>query len=1120
LNTYRIGTVVQITATPAADAVFENWTLDVGTGPIADPAAATTTVTMNSDNTVSAVLTRTYVLTLNTAGSGTGIATADQGSAVAPDTYRVGTVVQITATPDSCSNFTSWSGDHAGSNNPDNITMDADKTVMATFTLKIFTINASAGPNGSISPSGAVSVNCGTDQTFTITPDTGNGFNSVKDLVVDGISQGEGITSYTFTNVTADHTISATFEDHGNTCNNATVVAPNNTVNGSIDSNGDEDFYQIDIPNPGGVVTLYTEYTADNTDTYGHLLDAGCNEIAANDDGGAQKNFQIVQVVTPGTYFIRVRDYWPDQIGTYILHVDYETDDHGSDLANATTVTCGSTTTGRIYPAGNWDYFRLILANLGLITINSTGNEDTYGYLLDSVGNEITHDNDSGSSRNFLIERMLDAATYYIAVRHYNASQTGNYSLDVQCAPSYTITASAQYGGIITPAGTTIVNEGGSQTYTINAHAGNSVQEVLVDGATVGVVNSYTFTNVTADHTIVATFNVPPEACVDISDVPLDVKRHGAPANIMFVIDDSGSMDWEYMTTDDDGKFEVGNSDYEYLWDLDDKMYKTGTHSHVLSGADRMNWKSQWAEINTLYYDPDIDYEPWPTRSDADPDNPRSFPSSATPTLNLSATFYSFDVGIGTKVVDNQDSEFSFSLPEVIVDNQDANFSNSTSGGSWAPGNHSEAYKDTFEETATDGDYMASWTPDLPAAGQYTVYARWRADSTRSTAVPYAIDHATGSDTVTVDQTHNGGEWVLLGTYDFDQGSSGSVSVSVTNLVAASESLCADAVRFVLMDGADWATDTEAYNNQYYYTAKDGSYTAVWTPNMAAGEYNVYAKWVHNATRSQAVPYTIHHSAGSSTVVVDQQKDDGDWYLLGTYTFAAGTGNVAVDYNRSGDTDTVCFDAVKFVPTTSSVIDIKNAHYYVWSNLTGDPYLVVVDGGNIRYWEISDDGDDLIEAGELFETTSPPLDVRTSRSYADERQNFANWFQYYRKRDLLTRGAVGKVITSMKGVQIGIRGINGVLIQPVLKVKVGGEDYTANLLEGLYSYRLDAHRAATPLRQGLEEVGRYFDQDDGHDGGIGPSPLATEEEGGACQQNFTVVFTDSYYNGLPPHVSN
>jgi len=70
-----------------------------------------------------------------------------------------------------------------------------------------FTITASAGPNGSISPSGAVSVNYGEDKIFTIIPNTGY---HIVDVKVDGVSVG-AITSYTFTHVTSNHTIDATF---------------------------------------------------------------------------------------------------------------------------------------------------------------------------------------------------------------------------------------------------------------------------------------------------------------------------------------------------------------------------------------------------------------------------------------------------------------------------------------------------------------------------------------------------------------------------------------------------------------------------------------------------------------------------------------------------------------------------------------------------------------------------------------------------------------------------------------------------------------------------------------------------------------------------------------------
>ena len=50
------------------------------------------------------------------------------------------------------------------------------------------------------------------------------------------------------------------------------------------------------------------------------------------------------------------------------------------------------------------------------------------------------------------------------------------------------------------------VNYGANQTFTITPDAGYHVADVLVDGASVGAVTSYTFTNVTADHTISASF--------------------------------------------------------------------------------------------------------------------------------------------------------------------------------------------------------------------------------------------------------------------------------------------------------------------------------------------------------------------------------------------------------------------------------------------------------------------------------------------------------------------------------------------------------------------------------------------------------------------------------------
>lgn len=75
-----------------------------------------------------------------------------------------------------------------------------------------------------------------------------------------------------------------------------------------------------------------------------------------------------------------------------------------------------------------------------------------------------------------------------------------------QYGTDHTIRASAGANGTISPAGWTSVGEGGEQTFTITPDAGYAVAKVLVDGRSVGAVTSYTFRDVTQDHTIEAVF--------------------------------------------------------------------------------------------------------------------------------------------------------------------------------------------------------------------------------------------------------------------------------------------------------------------------------------------------------------------------------------------------------------------------------------------------------------------------------------------------------------------------------------------------------------------------------------------------------------------------------------
>lgn len=68
------------------------------------------------------------------------------------------------------------------------------------------------------------------------------------------------------------------------------------------------------------------------------------------------------------------------------------------------------------------------------------------------------------------------------------------------------ITAKAGANGAITPSGSVTVKKGADQTFAVKPNAGYAVSKVLVDGADVGALTSYTFKNVTGNHTIEAVF--------------------------------------------------------------------------------------------------------------------------------------------------------------------------------------------------------------------------------------------------------------------------------------------------------------------------------------------------------------------------------------------------------------------------------------------------------------------------------------------------------------------------------------------------------------------------------------------------------------------------------------
>ncbi len=111
----------------------------------------------------------------------------------------------------------------------------------------------------------------------------------------------------------------------------------------------------------------------------------------------------------------------------------------------------------------------------------------------------------------YVADVLVDDVSVGATTTYTFSNITADHTISATFATTtHTITSSAGSDGSITPNGANTVNDGSDLSFTITPNSGYGIADVLVDGTSVGAITSYTFTNITTDHTISATFSFIP----------------------------------------------------------------------------------------------------------------------------------------------------------------------------------------------------------------------------------------------------------------------------------------------------------------------------------------------------------------------------------------------------------------------------------------------------------------------------------------------------------------------------------------------------------------------------------------------------------------------------------
>jgi hypothetical protein len=390
-----------------------------------------------------------------------------------------------------------------------------DKAIKVYFEPLTFDITATCGLGGTILPNGGATYNYGVSQNYVITAEIGY---TIASIVVDGtpVTVPANATAYThsFNNITANHTIAATFA-----INIFTITA-------TIDANGSV--------SPAGVTTVNYNgsqvYSITPTVGY-HILNVLIDGISMGPIdtytfANVMANHTIAATFAINTYTLTASingngtitpagtttvNYGENQTyniavatGSTLVNVFVDGVSQGAVTTYTFTNVTENHTIQAITNAANYTVSVIQPAN-GVITpgtqVVNYGATPSFtvtpntGYMISTIN--------VNSTPVAFTPNIAGIATITLPVVSANATVTAT-----MIVKTFTITATTGQHGTINPSGVTTLNYGTQQTYTFNPSNGYEVEDVIVDGISAGAMPTFQFVNVTANHTIRATFQL------------------------------------------------------------------------------------------------------------------------------------------------------------------------------------------------------------------------------------------------------------------------------------------------------------------------------------------------------------------------------------------------------------------------------------------------------------------------------------------------------------------------------------------------------------------------------------------------------------------------------------